>query len=44
MRNRLIHEYFGTDFQTVWNVIKDEFPSFKTGLKIIEVALKEDNR
>lgn len=23
MRNRLIHEYFGTDLQVVWNVIKN---------------------
>jgi uncharacterized protein with HEPN domain len=22
MRNRLIHEYFGTDLQLIWNVIK----------------------
>src|SRR6266545_107071 len=24
MRNRLIHEYFGTDLPVVWNVIKNE--------------------
>jgi uncharacterized protein with HEPN domain len=35
MRNRLIHEYFGTDFQLVWNVIKNELPSFKTELERI---------
>jgi uncharacterized protein with HEPN domain len=39
MRNRLIHEYFGTDLQLVWEVIKDELPSFKTELKIINDAL-----
>ena len=25
MRNRLIHEYFGTDLPLVWNVIKMNF-------------------
>jgi uncharacterized protein with HEPN domain len=29
MRNRLIHEYFGTDLQIVWNVIRKEIPSLK---------------
>jgi len=36
MRNRLIHEYFGTDLQLVWEVIKDELPSFETELRIIK--------
>ena len=35
MRNRLIHEYFGTDLNLVWNVIKNELPSFDTDLKKI---------
>ncbi len=39
MRNRLIHEYFGTDLQLVWEVIKDELPSFETALKIIHDSL-----
>jgi uncharacterized protein with HEPN domain len=26
MRNRLIHEYFGTDVEIVWKVIKNELP------------------
>ncbi len=29
MRNKLIHEYFGTDLPIVWNVIKTELPGFK---------------
>lgn len=33
MRNRLIHEYFGTDLQLVWNVIKDELPFLNETLK-----------
>lgn len=41
MRNRLIHEYFGTDFLVVWQVIKNELPSFKTGLERIQSELLE---
>ncbi len=29
MRNRLIHEYFGTDLPLVWNVIKNDLPALK---------------
>ena len=39
MRNRLIHEYFGTDLPVVWNVIKNELPSFKTELERIQSEL-----
>ena len=28
MRNRLIHEYFGTDLPLVWNTIKNDLPGF----------------
>ena len=40
MRNRLIHEYFGTDLQLVWNVIKDELPELKSRLTDINSGLK----
>jgi uncharacterized protein with HEPN domain len=33
MRNRLIHEYFGTDLQLVWDVITDELPELKNKLE-----------
>jgi uncharacterized protein with HEPN domain len=33
MRNRLIHEYFGTDIQLVWDVIVDQLPGLKTDLQ-----------
>ena len=43
MRNRLIHEYFGTDLNLVWNVIKNELPTLKIELeKIRSRLLKED--
>jgi uncharacterized protein with HEPN domain len=35
MRNRLIHEYFGTDLQLVWNVITDELPVLQKDLQIL---------
>ena len=30
MRDRLIHNYFGVDYQIVWDVIKNEIPPLKT--------------
>ncbi|WP_276502388.1 HepT-like ribonuclease domain-containing protein [Terrimonas pollutisoli] len=44
MRNRLIHEYFGTDLQLVWNVITNELPSLKTGLNKIFSSLHESGQ
>ncbi len=35
----MIHEYFGTDLPLVWNVIKNELPSFKTELERIRSEL-----
>jgi uncharacterized protein with HEPN domain len=36
MRNRLIHEYFGTDLPLVWDTIKNDLPSFKAELERIK--------
>ena len=44
MRNRLIHEYFGTDLQLVWSVIKNELPSLKAALEKIYAILTAENR
>lgn len=44
MRNRLIHEYFGTDLNLVWNVIKNELTSFNTVLKKLREILINENR
>ncbi|HTJ11100.1 MAG TPA: DUF86 domain-containing protein [Dinghuibacter sp.] len=44
MRNRLIHEYFGTDLPLVWNTIKNDLPAFTRELKEILGQLKEKNR
>lgn len=39
MRNRLIHEYFGTDIQLVWDVITTELPELKNRLKDLLIRL-----
>jgi uncharacterized protein with HEPN domain len=33
MRNKLIHEYFGVDLQTVWLVVAEELPILKKEVK-----------
>ena len=44
MRNRLIHEYFGTDLPVVWNVIKIDLPIFSSDLQSIHRKLLEEGR
>ena len=44
MRNRLIHEYFGTDLPVVWNVIKNDLPGFKIDLQTIRDKLLRESR
>jgi uncharacterized protein with HEPN domain len=44
MRNRLIHEYFGTDLSLVWDTIKHDLPSFQTALEKIEAELLKEGR
>ena len=37
MRNKLIHEYFGVDYETLWNTIKNRLPEIKPPImKIIK--------
>ncbi len=38
MRDKLIHEYFGVDYELVWDVVKSKIPAFKED---IEAILKE---
>ncbi|HEV3414687.1 MAG TPA: DUF86 domain-containing protein [Puia sp.] len=44
MRNRLIHEYFGTDLPLVWNTIKNDLPGLTKELKAIQNRLIEENQ
>ena len=41
MRNRLIHDYIGTDLPRVWSVIKNELPTFEKDLDRIYNSLME---
>lgn len=37
MRDKLIHDYFGVDLDTVWLTVKEDIPFLKSGvLKILE--------
>jgi len=40
MRNKLIHEYFGTDAEILWETIKDDIPQLKTTIIRILEELK----
>lgn len=40
LRNLVIHEYFGIDDFTIWNVIKINIPDLK--IKIYEILEKDD--
>lgn len=44
MRNRLIHEYFGTDLPLVWNTIKSDLPGFRNELRAVQIQLEKENR
>lgn len=34
-RNRLVHEYFGVDFQLVWMVVQNEIPQLLSHLRAL---------
>ena len=35
MRDKLIHDYFGIDYDIVWDVVKNKMPALKTNLERI---------
>ena len=41
MRNKLIHEYFGVDYEVVWKTVKEEIPPLKTAIEKIIKNLSE---
>ncbi|HUT71488.1 MAG TPA: DUF86 domain-containing protein [Desulfatiglandales bacterium] len=43
MRDRLIHGYFGIDYQLVWDAIQLELPELKPRLKKILTELQKSN-
>lgn len=38
LRDKLIHHYFGVDWDLIWDIIRNKLPAFKTKL---EITLKE---
>lgn len=39
MRDKLIHDYFGIDYEIVWKTIKDKLPEFSSEIdKLIEIS------
>ena len=42
MRDRLIHGYFGVDYQLVWDTIKNEIPKYKTKIKSILIQVEKE--
>jgi uncharacterized protein with HEPN domain len=39
MRDKLIHGYFGVDYEIVWKVVKERLPEVKTNLEKISEQL-----
>ncbi len=35
LRNRLIHDYFGIDYEIVWDIVKNEVPELNNQIKEI---------
>jgi uncharacterized protein with HEPN domain len=35
MRDKLIHEYFGVDYDVIWDVISDQIPILRHEIKIL---------
>ena len=40
-RNRIVHDYFGIDYEIVWNIIKTTLPEFEIGIKAILEEIKK---
>lgn len=41
LRDKIIHHYFGVDFETIWNIMEKEIPELHNQ---IELILKEHNK
>lgn len=42
MRDKIIHFYFGVDYEIVWNVIKGRIPEIKTAIRQILEDMRND--
>jgi len=43
LRDRLIHQYFGVNFDIVWRIIKQEFPVLARQIEKISVGINKSN-
>lgn len=41
MRDKLIHDYFGVDYEIVWTTIKTKLPEFKNNIEKIIQKIEE---
>lgn len=39
MRNKVIHEYFGVDLESVWNTIEQDLPELKSHISNLKAEL-----
>lgn len=44
MRDKLIHEYFGVDYEVVWKTVKEEIPGLKITVDKIIQDLTEEQK
>ncbi len=44
MRDRLIHAYFGIDYNLVWSAIKTEIPKLKPKLKKVLSSMEKEEK
>jgi uncharacterized protein with HEPN domain len=42
MRDKLIHEYFGVDYEVVWKTVREEIPHLKISIANIIEDLKKE--
>jgi uncharacterized protein with HEPN domain len=42
MRDKLIHFYFGVDYEIVWKVVKEKLPELKSKIETVLMELKEN--
>ena len=43
MRDRLIHGYFGVDYQLVWNVVQEKLPELNVTYRVLLISQKRPN-
>jgi uncharacterized protein with HEPN domain len=42
MRDRLVHDYFGIDYEIVWDVVKNKIPDLRLQIQKILESQRDD--